>query len=247
MENRFSFFTCLSQLLIILLLCFNWVHANVWGWSKAIFLEMQRGWMTRNIMEKSNWLGLYFVIWIKLNIWLNRFICKDVEHTHIYIYIQDASFWSKHIDILFNHAHTHYSLSTWRDNEDNIWGIIFEEIILLATTCIFEDCSVLYYTEHIYFMCWTENGFNWYSGVLNSCYLSYFVQRHRWCPLEWERIIPSELNYPLQVGKPWTKNKSYLNNQRGTISSHFCSFLLLFSRNNYTTRWNIQHYMPTLT
>lgn len=62
--------------------CFSLIYANVLGLNKAIFLEMQRGCMTRMIMQKNNRLSVSFSIWIKLNIWLNRLVCKDIEYIH---------------------------------------------------------------------------------------------------------------------------------------------------------------------
>lgn len=54
-------------------------------WTQGyFFLEMQRRWGTRNIMEEDNWLADSLEIWIRLNIWLNGFICKDTGHTVLY-------------------------------------------------------------------------------------------------------------------------------------------------------------------
>ena len=96
------------------LLCFTWMHANAWGPNKAIFLEMQRGWMTRNIRRKNNWLAVSFGIWIKLNIWLNRFICKDTEQ--IFLYPRQEPLGQVHWHSVY-HAHSHYCLSIRKDTE----------------------------------------------------------------------------------------------------------------------------------
>lgn len=95
-------------------LCFTWMHANAWGPNKAIFLEMQRGWMTRNIRRKNNWLAVSFGIWIKLNIWLNRFICKDTEQ--IFLYPRQEPLGQVHWHSVY-HAHIQYCLSIRKDTE----------------------------------------------------------------------------------------------------------------------------------
>lgn len=67
--------------------------------------------------------------------------------------------------------------------------------------------------------------------ISDKLVIRYFDSKHRWTLLEYERIL-HELNYLKHFGKPYTKNKTVV---RSITVIAFCPFLLIFSKNNYTT------------
>lgn len=48
-------------------------------WTRLFFLRCKEDAWQRKTMQKNNWLSVSFRIWIKLNIWLNRLVCKDID------------------------------------------------------------------------------------------------------------------------------------------------------------------------
>lgn len=51
-------------------------------WTRLFFLRCKEDAWRRKIMQKNNSLSVSFWIWIKLNIWLNRLVCKDTDCIH---------------------------------------------------------------------------------------------------------------------------------------------------------------------
>lgn len=48
-------------------------------WTRLFFLRCKEDAWQRKTTQKNNWLSVSFGIWIKLNIWLNRLVCKDID------------------------------------------------------------------------------------------------------------------------------------------------------------------------
>lgn len=74
-------YRCLNSTQTTVVLQF-WSMQMFCDWTRLFFLRCKEDAWQRKIMQKNNSLSVSFWIWIKLNIWLNRLVCKDTDCIH---------------------------------------------------------------------------------------------------------------------------------------------------------------------
>lgn len=74
-------YKCLNSTRTTVVLQF-WSMQMFWDWTRLFFLRCKEDAWQRKTMQKNNSLSVSFGIWIKLNIWLNRLVCKDTDCIH---------------------------------------------------------------------------------------------------------------------------------------------------------------------